>query len=451
MTKPSILTRLSQNDTELDSVEKLASDNQKEISTAEVSLGDVIKVTNTHIANKNDPHGSYADAVAWAKGFGLGTVAKDISNTDLNAQMTSGFFRGNSCVNIPPLASANPSKWFYFIVIGHDTSKWVQQIAFEYGTQKQYTRQLNNGSWTTWVETWTTANLQDEAIQRSRNQISSLTDISGYTTNGTYRVYSANGLHGSFPSGAYQYGTLVVFTNGNSTTQMYYAHNGGTYTRTKWNTSDWMPWKSIVYYGEWLMSDRLRGAADVDIVYVGNQSYGYFNTKNNAIRMQFDSNNYVSAHVNGVSFYHGGTGVGRFSQGDRPEHTFVQGQGSGLQLLGNNAGVQARTYDNAAYIPMYASGFTTNSRRDMKKNIIPFTEDATSLINSTIIYNYQYNNELNDELPHTGIILDEAPVWVVDPSGEGVDTYAMISLAWKAVQELSAKCEELETRLNAFA
>jgi hypothetical protein len=99
---------------------------------------------------------------------------------------------------------------------------------------------------------------------------------------------------------------------------------------------------------------------------------------------------------------------------------------------------------------MYASSFSPPSNREIKKNIVPFEENATDLIMNTQIYNYQYDNELDGELPHTGIIVDEAPVWTVDPRGKGVDLYAMVSLAWKSNQELAQRVTDLENRLLAL-
>jgi hypothetical protein len=45
----------------------------------------------------NDP----SKVMAWAKGYGLGDVAKDISGTDVNTLDGSGFYKGNNLTNAP--------------------------------------------------------------------------------------------------------------------------------------------------------------------------------------------------------------------------------------------------------------------------------------------------------------------------------------------------------------
>jgi hypothetical protein len=63
-------------------------------------------------------------------------------------------------------------------------------------------------------------------------------------TNGVYRVAASTMVNG--PTG-YNYGTLVVFTTGNSTTQTYYPHQTQAMSiRTKWNGADWSAWRNMV-------------------------------------------------------------------------------------------------------------------------------------------------------------------------------------------------------------
>jgi hypothetical protein len=87
----------------------------------------------------------------WVKGFGLGDVAKDVSSTDVNNLDATGFYKGQTLTNAPN-ASAG---WFYIINIKHNAT-YKQQIAFQFtgGTANvEFTRQNNNGTWTSWVQT----------------------------------------------------------------------------------------------------------------------------------------------------------------------------------------------------------------------------------------------------------------------------------------------------------
>lgn len=95
-----------------------------------------------------------------------------------------------------------------------------------------------------------------------------------------------------------------------------------------------------------------------------------------------------------------------------------------------------------------ASGFTTVSDEATKKNIELYTAPALDEIKSTPVYQYNYLNEVDGvDLKHTGILLQQSPLEVVDQSGIGVDLYAMVSMSWKAIQELSAKNDALEARI----
>jgi hypothetical protein len=91
----------------------------------------------------------------------------------------------------------------------------------------------------------------------------------------------------------------------------------------------------------------------------------------------------------------------------------------------------------------------TSSDRELKKNIEDYTTSALNEINTTPIRYYNFKEEIDGIDPkHVGIIMQESPIDVVDPRGSGVDLYAMISMAWKAIQELSTKVTELDNKLN---
>ncbi|MCP8969730.1 tail fiber domain-containing protein [Ectobacillus ponti] len=98
----------------------------------------------------------------------------------------------------------------------------------------------------------------------------------------------------------------------------------------------------------------------------------------------------------------------------------------------------------SAYVPVYASAFTNMSKRDLKKNIEDYTGSGEDIVNSATLREYHYKSELDQELKHVGLIYEEAPVEVIDLQGNGVDVYAMTSVAWKAIQELSGKLAAME-------
>jgi hypothetical protein len=108
-----------------------------------------------------------------------------------------------------------------------------------------------------------------------------------------------------------------------------------------------------------------------------------------------------------------------------------------------------------------AASFSTTSKREYKTNIVPDQSSALSKVKATTIYDYHMKEDLeiwvekeNGEWEFTGqykdpttvkkrkgLILEEAPVELIY-NDEGIDLYAMISMVWKAVQELSDKVDQ---------
>lgn len=198
-------------------------------------------------------------------------------------------------------------------------------------------------------------------------------------------------------------------------------------------------------YSPKIKTDTIQGSSDMNILNLG-ESHCYIDTTGDVARFQRDPQNYVFVGSSVVTAYTAGRGVVSFRVGDNgTTHSFIQGQGSGLQLLGGG-GVQVRNASNTAYGEIYATGLTPSSIRELKKNIVPFTENAIELVKGTPVYNYNYIHELDTELPHTGIMLDEAPVQLADVRGLGIELYSMVSVLWRSVQQLTAKVEYLESK-----
>lgn len=101
--------------------------------------------------NSDTVDGKHASDFA-PNGYGLGTMAIDISNKDLNNYITTGFFRGYSMSNAPS------SNWFYIEVIGHDPS-WTLQIANDFFNNLMYYRRKNNGTWQSWIRLASTSDI----------------------------------------------------------------------------------------------------------------------------------------------------------------------------------------------------------------------------------------------------------------------------------------------------
>jgi hypothetical protein len=110
----------------------------------------------------------------------------------------------------------------------------------------------------------------------------------------------------------------------------------------------------------------------------------------------------------------------------------------------------------------------TSSLRELKTNIELDTESALDKIKSTPVYNFHYKTDLNiyeedanrgesvligTKDPSTvkknkGLIVDEAPQDIVIKTNDAIDNYAMASLMWKAIQELSGQVDSLSEKIK---
>jgi phage minor structural protein len=90
-----------------------------------------------------------------------------------------------------------------------------------------------------------------------------------------------------------------------------------------------------------------------------------------------------------------------------------------------------------------------SSDRSKKKNIVPFSNTALDKIKNTKVYNYNFIND-DDKTPvRLGVMAQEAPTDIVGVEGNTVDLYAMISLVWKAIQELSDRIDQSNVKKGA--
>lgn len=94
-----------------------------------------------------------------------------------------------------------------------------------------------------------------------------------------------------------------------------------------------------------------------------------------------------------------------------------------------------------------ATGFYVSSLRSLKENIEPTKVNATDLINSQEIVDFNYKAD-EDKVHKIGLIADDSDPLFLDKKGETVDLYNTCGILMKAVQELSKRVEELEQKLK---
>lgn len=113
-----------------------------------------------------------------------------------------------------------------------------------------------------------------------------------------------------------------------------------------------------------------------------------------------------------------------------------------LRIHGSNDNETILTPDNIT-----TPKLTQTSLENIKKNINKFTKDATAIINNSDIYEYNLKSDKDTDKKMIGFVIGEeykTPSEVISKEGQAVELYSAIGILWKAVQELSARVEQLE-------
>lgn len=236
-------------------------------------------------------------------------------------------------------------------------------------------------------------------------------------------------------------------------------------------------------YGLKLGHGILKGLSTLDAMQIRNANdtdYGDLTAKNLTLTGGLSANansevigsgavfKVVGSQHGFVEFYPFGKAQGRkgwFGYGTAGDTTFTVKANSALRLESGAARIDLDNASSAIYIKSssggdataYAKTFTPTSRREIKKNIEPFTgvdspdgitKTALQQINDTPISKYHFNEEFNYERKHVGIIMDQAPCDIVDIRGNGIDLYAMNTYGWAAIQELSRELDKKDSKIQ---
>ena len=105
-----------------------------------------------------------------------------------------------------------------------------------------------------------------------------------------------------------------------------------------------------------------------------------------------------------------------------------------------------------------ATGFVNNSKESLKKDIEKYNDIALEIIKESEIYQYHFQKEDDTDKKHLGFVIGDlggeykTPNEVISQDGEGIDTYNMTSILWKAFQEYiektDAKIAQLEQEIK---
>ena len=94
---------------------------------------------------------------------------------------------------------------------------------------------------------------------------------------------------------------------------------------------------------------------------------------------------------------------------------------------------------------------TQTSLKEYKKNFEKLQENALDILKTIDIYKYNLKNEKDTDKKHIGFVIGDNFNYskeVTSLDNQGVDNYSFTSLCCKAIQELSAKVEELQKEIK---
>jgi hypothetical protein len=227
-------------------------------------------------------------------------------------------------------------------------------------------------------------------------------------------------------------------------------------------------------FGTQVTNDQIKALVLADLGIILSSAYGtILESNDNALTFEYPEgdNAYMSWSEYGVRQAYvgfGGNGTNQFTFDNKrvgASHTFtgpshrvdidtntdghtrIRGSsGPYIKFIQSSSTIQFRDKLDDAYALIVSAGHTTVSQRELKKGIVPTSLDALYEINTTPIRDFHYNEDGDWEPKRIGLIVDEAPMAALDLRGTGVVDYSMVVMAWKAIQQLSAKVEELEAR-----
>ena len=164
--------------------------------------------------------------------------------------------------------------------------------------------------------------------------------------------------------------------------------------------------------------------------------------------------------LDNITFYANEAGSNSFRLGSGDNYCLFTDNGD---ISGSNCYIRGditntgylTAYKGISCTDGYVSGkaFINNSREETKKNIKRYTDNAIKIIKDTDIYKFNYKTDNSASKESVGFIIGDKykyskELTAVDENGKevGANTYNMISIAYKAIQEQQEQIEELQAK-----
>lgn len=173
------------------------------------------------------------------------------------------------------------------------------------------------------------------------------------------------------------------------------------------------------------------------------------NSNDNSINTQITpSDIFINCPNNGSG---GGVAINVKDDSDKHCLLYADSDGGGITLGGktsNDITLRAGALPKiTCYGEVAAQEHTYVSLEELKKNIEQYDIEAMDIIRNADIYSYNFKTEKDTDKKHIGFVIGDkykTPQEVIAKSGDGIDTYAMTSILWKAIQELIQEIEKLK-------
>lgn len=160
----------------------------------------------------------------------------------------------------------------------------------------------------------------------------------------------------------------------------------------------------------------------------------------------------VSSYGGFLNLKHDNFTVASFRQNNNGGNCFMHlGRGIVAYEGGGDGGRGSVAFANSAFdalLMIRAKGVDTGSSLKFKKNVKPFLDDVLSIIKSTSAYSYHYKDERDDSKRSLGLVTEYSPSIIKGKDGDTISQYSMSTYMWRGIQQLIARIEKIETKLE---
>jgi len=163
----------------------------------------------------------------------------------------------------------------------------------------------------------------------------------------------------------------------------------------------------------------------------------------------------ISSYTNGIDFFHDNYKALMVYTSNYGVNRILQfGNGNGgifkwQQLALNSEGrFEFRKSDDSDWAKLSGTWVDPSSRK-YKKNIETYEESAIDIIMNATPVTYHFKSQADEEKKMIGLIAEDAPhIIQADEEGTGINTYGMITVSWKGIQENTLEIRQNTESIN---